>query len=157
MSSNKPFPRNWIVVFWIAVSLTLTGGCATDTEKSLENLDKTLLIYNNAFESKDPSGGSGYVLNEYRMDYLLKYSQIRDRVTFYETQTINMAYFKGGKPLEVDEEGDEEDVIDEAIVTMRYNVSISPSNRVKTFIHEQRWKLEKENWLLEPNLKPFFR
>jgi hypothetical protein len=157
MSSNKPFPGNWISIFWIAVSLTLTGGCATDTEKTLETLDKTLIVYNNAFESKDPSGGSGYVLNEYRMDYLLKYSQIRDRVTFYETQTLNRAYFKGGKPLEVDEEEDGENEIDEVIITMRYNVSISPSNRVKTFIHEQRWKFEDEAWLLEPNLKPFFR
>ncbi len=157
MSSNKPFPGNWIAVFWIAVSLTLTGGCATDSEKTLENLDKTLLIYNNAFESKDPSGGSGYVLNEYRMDYLLKYSQIRDRVTFYETQTLNMAYFKGGKAMEIDPEEEDEDAVDEAIITMRYNVTISPSNRVKTFIHEQRWKLEEESWLLEPNLKPFLK
>ena len=37
MSSNKPFPGNWIAVFWIAVSLTLTGGCATDSEKTLED------------------------------------------------------------------------------------------------------------------------
>jgi hypothetical protein len=155
MSSYKPFPENWITVFWIAVSLTLTGGCATDSEKTLEDLDKTLLIYNNAFESKDPSGGSGYVLNEYRMDYLLKYSKIRDRVTFYETQTLNMAYFKGGKAMDIDPEEEDEDAIDEAIITMRYNVTISPSNRVKTFIHEQRWKLEEESWLLEPNLKPF--
>jgi len=146
-----------MAIFWITVSLTLSGGCATDTEKTLETLDKTLLIYNNAFESKDPSGGSGYVLNEYRMDYLLKYSQVRDRVTFFETQTLNMAYFKGGKPLEVDAEEDNEDAIDEAIITMRYNVSISPSNRVKTFIHEQRWKLEEETWLLEPDLKPFLK
>lgn len=157
MSRYKPFPRNLMAIFWITVSLTLSGGCATDTEKTLETLDKTLLIYNNAFESKDPSGGSGYVLNEYRMDYLLKYSQVRDRVTFFETQTLNMAYFKGGKPLEVDAEEDNEDAIDEAIITMRYNVSISPSNRVKTFIHEQRWKLEEESWLLEPDLKPFLK
>jgi len=38
---------------------------------------------------------------------------------------------------------------------MRYKVTISPSNRLKTFIHEQRWKLKGITWQLEPDLKPF--
>ncbi|MDH3256535.1 MAG: hypothetical protein OEM27_02860, partial [Nitrospinota bacterium] len=70
MSSNKPFLKNCIATFWIAASLTLLWGCVSTTEKNLERLDKTLLIYNNAFESKAESGGSAYVLNDYRMDYL---------------------------------------------------------------------------------------
>lgn len=134
--------------------MTLVWGCASDTEKSLETLDKTLRVYNNSFESRDESGGSSYVLNDYRMDYLLKYGEIQNRVSFLQVQTLNVAYFKSGKPLEVNEENPEGE-IDEAIVTMRYQVTVSPSNRVKTFIHEQRWKLEEETWLLEPNLKPF--
>ena len=158
MSNNKPFQKKWIAIFWFAVSLTLVGGCASnsnsDSVKSLEDLDKTLRIYNNAFESKSDDGGSGYVQNDFRMDYLLKYGEIQNRVSFFQAQTINIAYFKGGKPLEVDAD-EPEKKIDEAIVTMRYKVAISPSNRLKTFIHEQRWKLEGETWLLEPNLKPF--
>ena len=154
MSSNKPFSKNWIATFWIAVSLTLVFGCASTTEKSLEQLDKTLRIYNNAFESKSESGGSGYVLNDYRMDYLLKYGDIQGRVSFLQAQTLNIAYFKGGKPLEINAD-DPEGEIDEAVITMRYKVTISPSNRLKTFIHEQRWKLDGLAWRLEPNLKPF--
>lgn len=154
MSSNKPFPKNWIATFWIAASLILVWGCASGSSKSLERLDKTLRVYNNAFESKAEDGGSAYVLNDFRMDYLLKYSEIQSRVSFFKAQTLNVAYFKGGKPLEIDTE-DPEKEIDEAIITMRYQVAISPSNRLKTFIHEQRWKLQGETWLLEPNLKPF--
>ena len=154
MSSNKPFPKNWTLTLFIAVSLTLFWGCATDSEKTLERLDKTLRIYNNAFESKAEDGGSAYVQNDYRMDYLLKYGEVQDRVSFFHAQTLNIAYFKGGKPLEVNIEEPEKE-IDEAVITMRYKVAISPSNRLKTFIHEQRWKLEGEMWLLEPNLKPF--
>ena len=154
MSSNNPFPTNRIATFWIAVSLVFTWGCASTTEKSLEQLDKTLRVYNNAFESKAESGGSAYVLNDYRMDYLLKYGDIQGRVSFLQAQTLNIAYFKGGKPLEIEDE-DPESEIDEAVVTMRYKVTISPSNRLKTFIHEQRWKLKGEAWRLEPNLKPF--
>ncbi len=154
MSSNKHFLKNWIAAIWIAVSLTLVWGCATTTEKNLERLDKTLRIYNNAFESKAESGGSSYVLNDYRMDYLLKYGEIQGRVSFLEAQTLNIAYFKGGKPLEISAE-DPEGEIDEAVITMRYKVTVSPSNRLKTFIHEQHWKLDGETWQLEPNLKPF--
>ena len=154
MSSNKPLPKNWIALFSIALSLALVGGCASDSAKSLERLDKTLRIYNNAFESKAEDGGSAYVLNDYRMDYLLKYGDVQNRVSFLQAQTLNVAYFKGGKPLELSTD-DPEKEIDEAIITMRYKVTISPSNRLKTFIHEQRWKLDGEAWLLEPNLKPF--
>ena len=154
MSSNKPFPKNWITTFWIAVSLTLTGGCASDSAKNLETLDKTIRIYNNAFESKAEDGGSAYVQNNFRMDYLLKYGEVQNRVSFFQAQTLNIAYFKGGKPLEIDAE-DPEKEIDEAVITMRYKVAISPSNRLKTFIHEQRWKREGITWRLEPNLKPF--
>lgn len=153
MSSHNPFPK-LLTACWIAVSFILTGGCASDSLKNLERLDKTLRIYNNAFESKAEDGGSAYVLNDYRMDYLLKYSEVQNRVSFFQAQTLNVAYFKGGKPLEVDTE-DPEKEIDEAVVTMRYKVAISPSNRLKTFIHEQRWKREGETWRLEPNLRPF--
>ncbi len=158
MSSNKPFSKNRISSIWIALSLTLVWGCAStsdyDYEESLENLDKTIRIYNNAFESKSDDGGSGYVQNDFRMDYLLKYGEIQHRVSFFQAQTLNIAYFKGGKPLEIDED-EPELKIDEAVVTMRYQVAISPSNRLKTFIHEQHWKLEGETWLLKPNLQPF--
>ena len=154
MSSNKPFLKNWIALSWIAVSLALTWGCTSTAEKNLDTLDKTLRVYNNAFESKAESGGSAYVQNDYRMDYLLKYGDVQNRVSFLQAQTINIAYFKSGKPLEVSDE-DPESEIDEAVVTMRYKVTILPSNRLKTFIHEQRWKLEGETWRLKPNLKPF--
>jgi hypothetical protein len=154
MSSNKPFLKNWIATFSITLSLALVWGCASNTEKNIERLDKTLRVYNNAFESKAEDGGSGYVLNDYRMDYLLKYGEIQGKVSFLQAQTLNIAYFKGGKPLEINEENPEGE-IDEAVITMRYQVTISPSNRLKTFIHEQRWKLTGDKWLLEPNLKPF--
>jgi len=156
MSSNKLFPRNWIGTLLIALSIILVSGCASNTEKNIELLDKTLRVYNNAFESKSEDGGSGYVINDYRMDYLLKYGDIQGRVSFLKAQTLNIAYFKDGKPMEVSEENPEGEV-DEAVITMRYQVTISPSNRLKTFIHEQRWKLKGQVWQLEPNLKPFIQ
>jgi hypothetical protein len=140
----------------ITLSLTLVWGCASDTKKNIERLDKTLRIYNNAFESKAENGGSAYVLNDYRMDYLLKYGDIQGRVSFLQAQTLNIAYFKDGKPLEINDDNPDGE-IDEAVITMRYKVTISPSNQLKTFIHEQHWKLEGVTWRLEPDLKPFLK
>jgi hypothetical protein len=90
------------------------------------------------------------------MDYLLKYGDIQSRVSFLKTQKLNIAYFKDGKPLEINDDNPDGEV-DEAVITMRYKVTISPNNRLKTFIHEQHWKLKGETWQLEPNLKPFLK
>jgi len=156
MSSNKPLLKNWTLALSITLSLSLIWGCLSATEKNLTRLDKTLRIYNNAFESKSEDGGSGYVLNDYRMDYLLKYGDLQNRISFLQAQKLNIAYFKDGRSMEINADNPKGD-IDEAVVTMRYKVTISPSNRLKTFIHEQRWKLKGETWQLEPNLKPFFQ
>ena len=90
------------------------------------------------------------------MDYLLKYGDIQEKLSFLQIQTLNIAYFKDGKPLEINDDNPDGEV-DEAVITMRYKVTISPSNRLKTFIHEQHWKLEGVTWLLEPDLKPFLK
>lgn len=156
MSSRKLFLKNWIAFFGITLSLSLLWGCASTTEKHLEQLSKVLRVYNNAFESKTENGGSMYVQNEYRMDYLLKYGAIQNRVSFLEAQVLNQAYFKSGKPMEINPENPEGE-IDEAVITMRYQLTVAPSNTLKTFIHEQRWKYNGVTWLLEPNLKPFLK
>ncbi len=157
MSNHHHSFKNCIALFGMVLSLTLVWGCASSpAEKNLEQLGKILRVYNNAFESKSENGGSGYVQNDYRMDYLLKYSAIQSRVNFLHAQVLNHAYFKGGKPLEINLENPEGD-FDEAVITMRYQVTISPSNTLKTFIHEQRWKHNGSTWLLEPNLGPFLR
>ncbi|MDH5762940.1 MAG: hypothetical protein OEZ51_08160 [Nitrospinota bacterium] len=157
MSNFRPVFKTCISILGMTLSLALIWGCASSpAEKQLEQLNKVLRVYNNAFESKSENGGSGYVQNDYRMDYLLKYGEIQSKVNFLQVQTLNHAYFKAGKPLEINVENPEGE-FDEAIITMRYQVTISPSNTLKTFIHEQRWKHNGVTWLLQPNLEPFLR
>ncbi len=145
-----------IATLAIILSLPIVWVCVSTSEKRLEQLVKVLRVYNNAFESKSEDGGSGYVQNQYRMDYLLKYSAIQSRVSFFKSQMLNHAYFKGGKPLEINADDPEED-FDEVVITMRYQVTISPSNQLKTFLHDQRWKHNGATWRLEPNLTPVLR
>lgn len=156
MIRNKPPVLFRIATLAVILSLPLVWGCASTAEKRLEQLGKVLRVYNNAFESKSENGGSGYVQNDFRMDYLLKYGAIQNRVSFFKSQMLNQAYFKDGKPLEINTENPKGD-FNEAVITMRYQVTISPSTRLKTFIHEQRWKHNGGTWLLEPNLTPFLR
>lgn len=156
MNSHHSFFKTGFTAFGLLLSLALISGCASSVEKKLEQLDKVVRVYNNAFESKMDDGGSMYVQNEYRMDYLLKYGEIQSKVSFFNAQVLNQAYFKAGKPLEINRENPEGD-FDEAVVTMRYQVAIMPNNRLKTFILEQRWKRVGKIWQLEPNLEPFLR
>ncbi len=152
----RNIPPILIATLAIILSLPLVWGCVSTSEKRLEQLGKVLRVYNNAFESKSENGGSGYVQNEYRMDYLLKYSDIQNRVSFFKSQMLNQAYFKDGKPLEINADNPGED-FDEVVITMRYQVTISPSNQLKIFLHDQRWKHNGATWRLEPNLTPFLK
>ncbi len=145
-----------IATLAVILCLPLVWGCASTAEKRMEQLGKVLRVYNNAFESRSENGGSGYVQNEYRMDYLLKYGAIQSRVSFFKSQMLNQAYFKDGKPLEINADDPEED-FDEVVITMRYQVTISPSNQLKIFLHDQRWKHNGATWRLEPNLTPFLK
>ena len=156
MIRNKPPILFRIATLAVILSLPLVWGCASTAEKRLKQLGKVLRVYNNAFESKSENGGSGYVQNEYRMDYLLKYGAIQNRVSFFKSQMLNQAYFKDGKPLEINADNPEGD-FNEVVITMRYQVTIAPSNRLKTFLHDQRWKHNGATWLLEPNLTPFLK
>lgn len=156
MIRNKPLNPSWITTLALILSLALIGGCTSTSSKQLERLSKILRVYNNAFESKSENGGSMYVQNDYRMDYLMKYGDIQSRVSFLDVQTLNHAYFNDGKPVTINV-NDPESEFNEAVITLRYRLTISPSNRVKTFIHEQRWKYEKTTWRLEPNLEPFLK
>lgn len=154
MIRNKPLTPSWITTLALILSLALIGGCTSTSSKQLEQLSKVLRVYNNAFESKTENGGSTYVQNDYRMDYLMKYGDIQSRVSFLEVQTLNHAYFNDGKPVSINV-NDPEGEFNEAVITLRYRLTVSPSNRVKTFIHEQRWKHDGTTWRLEPNLEPF--
>lgn len=157
MSNHNITFKFGITLLGLILSLSLIGGCASHrAKKNIERLEKVVRVYNNAFESKSEDGGSSYVQNDFRMDYLLKYGDIQNKVSILNAQILNQAYFKAGKPLQYSPDNPEGD-FDEAVVTLRYQVTISPSNRLKVFIHEQHWKRIGEMWLLEPNLDPFLR
>ena len=140
----------------LALPLLMISGCTSTSEKHLEQLNKVIKVYNNAFESKSTSGGSKYVAEDKRKDYLIDYEEIKERVTFNESQILDFKYLKNGEPVTLNLK-DPDKEFNEAQVLMRYKILLTPSITLKTVIIEQHWIFKGAMWQLEPDLKPFLK
>ena len=141
----------------LASPLLLTAGCSSSpSEKHLEQLNKVIKVYNNAFESKSTNGGGKYVVEEKRKDYLIDYAEIKEKVSFNESQILDFKYLKDGEPVPLNIK-DPEKEFNEARILMRYKIIRVPSVTLKTVIIEQHWTHNGAMWQLEPDLKPFLQ
>jgi len=141
----------------LALPLLMISGCSSSpSEKHLEQLNKVIKVYNNAFESKSYSGGSKYVMADKRKDYLIDYAEIENRVSFNESQILDFKYLKDGEPVSLNVQ-DPEKEFNEARVLMRYTILTRPSVTLKTIITEQHWTHDGNAWQLDPDLKPFLK
>lgn len=154
MTFHQPVSKLILLAVCLAIPPLMISGCANTSEKHLEQLNKIIKIYNNAFESKSTTGGSKYVTAEKRKDYLIDFAEIQERVSFHESQILDFQYLKDGEsvPLNVK---DPEKEFNEAQILMRYRILTKPSVTLKTIIIEQHWTYDGTLWLLDPDLKPF--
>ncbi len=72
-------------------------------------------------------------------------------MTSYDRSTVDIQYLDGDQPVKITTEGPEKE-FDKAIVTLRYQISVLPSNQLKTIMLDQVWVLNNELWQVEPNL-----
>ncbi len=156
MTFHHPVSKLILLTACLALPPLMTSGCANAPEKHLEQLNKIIKIYNNAFESKSTTGGSKYVTEEKRKDYLIDYVEIRERVSFNESQILDFQYLKDGETVPLDVK-DPEKEFNEARILMRYKILTKPSVTLKTIIIEQHWTYNGVIWLLDPDLKPFLQ
>lgn len=157
MTRNLPFSRILVLPFLLAFSLAWFAGCATAPETHLEELEVILKAYNNAFEAKSDNGGVQYVKGDMKTHYLMKYAEIRKKVSFSSSILVNKMYYQGDDPVLLDEKKmkSKKQVFNKAIITIRYELTVKPSNQVKTLVHNQHWVFVKDHWELEPDLEPF--
>jgi len=157
MTRNLPFSRFLPWTFLCTLSLALFTGCASAPETHLEELEVILKSYNNAFEAKQENGGVQYVKGDMRTHYLMKYAEIRKRVSFSSSILVNKMYYQGENPVLLDEKKmkSKKKEFNKAILTMRYELIVKPSNQVKTLVHNQNWVYANDHWELEPDLEPF--
>ncbi len=143
--------------FLLGLSLLFFSGCASAPETHLEDLEVILKAYNNAFEAKADNGGSQYVKDDMRTHYLMKFAEIRKKVSFSSSLLVNKTYYQENNPVLLDDEKmkSKKPVFNKAVITMRYELIVKPSNQVKTLVHNQVWVYAQDHWELEPDLEPF--
>ena len=159
MKFRSTAPSLWLVFF---LTVTPLAGCSfwsqSQTSRSTQNLQRIIKQYNIALETHDPTMGSIFVKPERVADYINDVEEIRKRVTFNKSTLMNVEYFHDGERIKqvymVPEEGE---AFDEAEVTMRYELVISPSNTMKTKIIKQKWESSGNVWHLIPDIGSYFK
>jgi hypothetical protein len=156
--------RNSSTSFW-AISIliaVLISGCSywekSKTSLMTEKLQRIIKQYNLALETHDPSMGSMFVNPENVEDYINDVEKIRKRITFNKSTLVNIKYLNDGEPIkQVYMHPEEGEIFNEAEVTMRYELVISPSNTVRTKILKQQWKSSGDVWYLTPDIESYFK
>ena len=162
MKFRNSVPSLWFVVFLAAPSIMLVSGCALWAEKQTEittdKLQRIIKQYNLALETHSPTMGSVFVEPGHVEDYIRAVEEIRDKVTFNQSTLVNIVFFNDGEPIKqvymVPEPGE---VFNEAEVTMRYQLVISPSATLKTRILKQKWVASGNVWYLIPDVDSFLQ
>jgi hypothetical protein len=132
--------------------LTLFSACAHYALMQLQDdLETNVYQFNKRFEGKMMDLSSAYVSLAKRKDFLIDSNKIREKVTFYDRSVVDIQFLDGDKPVKKTEEGAEKE-FDKAIVTLRYQISVLPSNQLKTIMADQVWVLNDEQWQVEPDL-----
>jgi hypothetical protein len=119
-----------------------------------DDLDDAIKYYNDNFEAKLTDRCAMLVHPDKREEFLTRSHNITSRITFYETKIVNVTLLNKGKPIPINP-GFGEGNFDEAHISIRYQVVISPSNSLKTLVVIQNWVLTNGQWRVYPNLDAF--
>jgi hypothetical protein len=145
------FSRTILIGLWIS----LFSACSHYSTMTLnDDLQANVYQFNKRFEGKMMDLSSAYVLQEKRKDFLVNSTYIKEKVTFYDSSILDIKFLDGNHPVQKTAEGAEKEV-NQAIVTMRYQVAVLPSNQLRTILIDQVWMLNGEQWQVQPNLTPF--
>lgn len=98
----------------------------------------------------------GYVSLDKRKEFLTKAIKIKEKVTFYDSSILDIQYFNGNQPVKKTADGAEK-LFDKAIVTWRYQISVLPSNQLKTIMLDQVWVHNEKQWRVKPDLDVFWK
>ena len=122
--------------------------------KVQENLDLSIKAFNFEFESKSIDTSARFVHPDHRAQYMSSSLEITQRITFFEATILNIQFFKNGVPALITAKGPEKG-FDRAIVSIRYQLAVLPSTKLKNLISQQEWVLEHGQWLTLPDLDKF--
>lgn len=151
-------PLRSILLFIIFPALIFSG-CATWEKEMGPSPDKLMRImeqYNVLFETHSGAMGATFVEPAHLENYHLRADEVRERVTFSDSIMLGIVFLKDGEPVkQVHMIPEKDSDYNEAEVTMRYKLVISPSVTVETLITKQKWVTSGSIWYLIPDLDPF--
>lgn len=147
------------ILLSMIIPALIFSGCATWKEEIGPSPDKLMRImkqYNVQFETHSGAMGATFVEPTHLEKYHIQADEVRERVTFSDSVILSVVFLKDGEPVKQTHMiPDKDSDYNEAEVTLRYKLVISPSATVKTLITKQKWVTSGTIWYLIPDLDPF--
>jgi hypothetical protein len=156
LKPNHPSRLVQRVVFLLLLLAIVSCETLGSKNKIQENLDKSIELFNFEFESKSFDSITRFIHPTHRANYMANSLEMTKRVTFFEATTLDIQFFKDEIPALITSKGPEEG-FNRTVVTVRYQVAVLPSTKLKTLIIEQEWVLLGEQWVVIPNLNKLLK
>lgn len=152
MNISHPLTRFLLRAVPICLALSFFSACSQySLMRKQDDLNTNIYQFNKRFEGKMMDLSAAYVSLAKRKEFLIDSNEIRKKVTFYDRSIVDIRYLDGDQPVKKTSEGAEKE-FNKAIVTLRYQVSVLPSNQLKNLILDQVWVWKNELWQVEPDL-----
>ena len=136
--------------------LIVSCGTLDPFRQSQKELDIKIKAFNFEFESKAFARAARFVHPDFLKDFQEKSLKVFKNTTFLENATLELKLFKDDKPVRLTP-SDSADDFNRSEVTIRYQVTILPSTKLKTIIVTQEWKKLKNGWFVNPKINSFLK
>ena len=157
MKNCKPFSPHLMRIALACIVMTMFTACASYTKDKMQgDLQDSVYKFNKRFEGKMMDISSVFVKMDKRRGFLTDSLKVKDQIVFYDSSLLDIQLFKDDLLIKQNSSGAEEE-FNKAIVTIRYQLAVLPSNKIKTILVDQEWVQEDEQWWVVPDLDAFFK
>jgi hypothetical protein len=154
LKTTPPLTLVQRVFFFLLLLVSVSCETLDPYYKTQENLDQSIKAFNFEFESKAIDISARFVHPDHRANYMAQSLEMSQRVTFFEATILDIHFFKNGTPATITPKGPEKG-FDRATVSIRYQLAVLPSTKLKNLFIEQEWVRQGENWWIIPDLSRF--
>jgi len=122
--------------------------------QSQQELDLKIKAFNIDFENKAFDRAARFVHPDFREDFQKKSLEVAKRTTILEYTTLGIKFFKDGQPVRPTSSNPLKD-FNKTEVTIRYQISVLPSTKLKFIIVKQEWVKWNTAWVVIPKIDSF--
>jgi hypothetical protein len=115
--------------------------------KTQKNLNLNIKAFSNEFESKTVGSSAEFLHPDHRSKYLAQSLGMTKRITIFITDIQTSNFLKDKVPAFLISRGPEEG-FNRTIVTIRYQIAVLPSTKVKSLLVEQELVLNQKQWVI---------